>query len=335
MMPGARRSFWLALVVSVSIHLGVLIAPGWGLPGLDDEPASDLIEARLAPPPTAAPPESVPPPKLSPPPRKSMPAPPAVSSPAAVTDQPEAIAPPPQPDAVPPAPTFEPVSTEAPAFVPVAAMANRWPRDGRMVFQVTRGEGGLIVGESTHTWQHDGESYRLQAVTETVGLAALFRPARVEQVSAGGFDAYGLRPHRFEALREGKRGESVRFDVAQGQVFLGNGRSGPLLPGMQDMLALFHQLGAHSDDQGDVTLNIATGRKMAAFRIVLVGNETVVTPHGEFRARHYSVVGEKSDEATEVWIDQQSHLPIKIRHRDRKGEVFDQVVTKIELKEAP
>jgi len=214
-------------------------------------------------------------------------------------------------------------------------MANRWPRAGRLVFQVTRGEGGLIVGESTHTWQHDGEHYRLQSVTETVGLAALFRPARVEQVSAGGFDAFGLRPHSFETLRDGKRRESVRFDVAQGQVFLGNGQSGPLLPGMLDLLSLFHQLGAHSDDQGDVTLNIATGRKMAAFRIVLVGTEMVVTPYGEIRARHYSVVGDKSDEATEVWIDQQHHLPIKIRHRDRKGEVFDQLVTHIELKEAP
>lgn len=349
MMPGARRSFWLALVVSALIHLGVLMTPGWGLPDLDEEPASDLIEARLAPIPSSTPtlvPPNPPPalPKSSPPPHKSMPAPPAVSSPAAVTDQPEAVAPPPQPDAVSPVPekgspsvtpTFEPVATEVPAFVPVAAMANRWPRDGRMVFQVTRGEGGLIVGESTHIWQHDGESYRLQAVTETVGLAALFRPARVEQISEGGFDAYGLRPHRFEAMRDGKRRESVRFDVAQGQVFLGNGQASRLLPGTQDLLALFHQLGAHSDDQGDVILNIATGRKMAAFRITLVGAAMVETPYREFRTRHYSITGDKSDDATEVWIDQQSHLPVKIRHRDRKGEVFDQIVTKIELKEAP
>ncbi len=214
-------------------------------------------------------------------------------------------------------------------------MVSRWPRDGRMVFQVTRGEGGLLVGESTHSWHHDGERYELKAVTETVGLAALFRPAHVEQVSAGSFDAYGLRPHSFETLRDGKRRESVRFDVAQGQIFLGNGQSGPLLPGTQDLLALFYQLGAHSADQGETTLNIATGRKMAAYRIVLVGVEMVVVPYGEFQARHYLITGDKSDDATEIWIDQTTGLPVKIRHRDRKGEVFDQLVTQIELKDAP
>ncbi len=214
-------------------------------------------------------------------------------------------------------------------------MASRWPRDGRLVFQVTRGEGGLLVGESTHTWQHDGERYRLRVVTETVGLAALFRPARVEQLSEGGFDAYGLRPHRFETVRGGQLKESVRFDVAEGQVFLSNGQSAPLLPGTLDLLALFHQLGAHAADQAETTLNIATGRKMAAYRIVLVGVERIVVPYGEFLARHYLIAGDKSDDATEIWVDQKTGLPVKIRHRDRKGEVFDQLVTHIELKDAP
>lgn len=222
-----------------------------------------------------------------------------------------------------------------PIPVPISELAARWPRVGRLVFQVTRGEGGLIVGESTHTWQHDGERYRLQVVTETVGLAALFRPVRVEQASEGGFDTFGLRPQRFETLRGGQLKESVRFDVAQGQVFLSNGQSGPLQPGTQDLVALFHQLGAYADDQAEITLNIATGRKMAAYRIVLAGVERVAVPHGEFRARRYLIASDKSDDATEIWIDQTTGLPVKIRHRDGKGEVFDQLVTHIELKDAP
>ncbi len=329
MMQGARRSLWLALVVSVLIHLGALTAPGWGLPGLDDEPEAVLLETRLAP---AMAPVPVAP---RPSPRKKSPVTP---SPVAVPSDPAPSAAPelaPQPDAVPPAPTFEPAPAPPSAPVLVSEMASRWPRAGRIVFQVTRGEGGLLVGESIHTWQHDGERYELKAITETVGLAALFRPARVEQVSAGGFDTHGLRPHSFETQRDGKRRESVRFDLAQGLVFLSNGQSAPLLPGTQDLLALFHQLGAHSADQGETTLNIATGRKMAAYRIVLAGVEMVVVPYGEFRARHYLIAGDKSDDATEIWIDQQTGLPVKIRHRDRKGEVFDQLVTHIELKDTP
>jgi hypothetical protein len=323
-------------MVSVIIHLGVLTAPGWGVPDFEDEPATVLLETRLAP---EIAPVSVAP-RPAPRKRSSL-----ASSPAVVASDPvPELAP--QPDAASPVPekgfpsvtpTFEPAPAPAPMPAPVLVpeMASRWPRDGRLVFQVTRGDGGLIVGESTHTWQHDGESYELKAVTETVGLAALFRPVRVEQVSAGGFDAFGLRPYSFETLRDGMRRESVRFDVAQRQVFFGNGQSVPLLPGTQDLLALFHQLGAHAADQAETTLNIATGRKMAAYRIVLVGVEIAVTPYGEFRARHYLIGGDQSDDATEIWIDQQTGLPVKIRHRDRKGEVFDQLVTKIELKDAP
>ncbi|MDP1526151.1 MAG: DUF3108 domain-containing protein [Rhodocyclaceae bacterium] len=329
MMRGARRSPWslvLALVGSVLIHLGVLVGPGWGLPGLDDGPAAVLLETRLTP---AIVPVAVAP--RPPPPRKTSP---VAAQPDPVPMPSAAPEPVPPPDAVPPAPTFEPAPTPPLAPVLVSEMASRWPRDGRMVFQVTRGDGGLLVGESTHTWQHDGERYNLRVVTETVGLAALFRPARVEQVSTGGFDTFGLRPHSFETVRGGQLKESVRFDVALGQVFLGNGQSAPLVPGTQDLLALFHQLGAHSADQGETTLNIATGRKMSAYRIVLVGVERVVVPYGEFRARHYLIAGDQSDDATEIWIDQQTGLPVKIRHRDRKGEVFDQLVTHIELKDA-
>ncbi|GAB1392760.1 hypothetical protein MASR1M60_09230 [Rhodocyclaceae bacterium] len=343
MRQEARRSFWLALVFSVLIHLGVLTAPGWGLPGLDDEPERMLIEARLAP---APPPRQAAP--LSPPLRKSLPASAPALAPAspAATASPDVVpsAPPeppklqaPSADAVPPAPTFEPAPALEPVAAPllVAEMTQYWPRTGRMVFRVTRGEDGLLVGESTHVWQHDGARYRLQSVTETVGLAALFRPVRVEQVSEGGFDAFGLRPHSFETLRDGKRRESILFDGVQGLVFFSNGQSGPLLPGTQDLLALFHQLGAHSAEQRETTLNVATGRKMASFRIVLLGVEPVVTPYGEFGARHYRITGNQSDDTTEIWIDEHSRLPVKIRHRDRKGEVFDQLVTQIELKEAP
>lgn len=334
MRQGVRRPFWLALAASVLIHLGALTAPGWGLPALEDAPAHAPLETRLAPVPVLAPatPASAPAPTV-PRPRPSRPAPPAAPVPLPLPLPPAPSEPAPSPEAVLPAPTFEP--PPAPAPKPVSEMTNRWPREGRLVFQVTRGEEGLLVGESTHAWQHDGEHYHLQAVTETVGLAALFRAARVEQISTGGFDAYGLRPHRFETLRDGKRRESVHFDVAQGQVFLGNGQSGPLLPGMQDMLALFHQLGAQAVEPGETTLNIATGRKMASFRLILAGVEMVVAPYGEFRARHYRITGDKSDDATEIWIDQQTGLPVRIRHRDRKGDVFDQLVTHIELKEAP
>jgi hypothetical protein len=199
------------------------------------------------------------------------------------------------------------------------------------VFEVTRGEDGLIVGRSEHAWSHDGSSYRLRAVTETTGLAALFRPARVEQESRGGFDAEGLRPFEFEALRDGKPKDSVRFEPEQGRIRFGRGGATAFVPVVQDMLSLFYQLGATKLDGPRAGIAVATGRKVATFAVAVGEVEELETPLGPYRARHLKIAGTAAEDATEIWLDVQSRLPLRIRHRDRKGEVYDQRVTLIEL----
>ena len=195
--------------------------------------------------------------------------------------------------------------------------------------------GGLLVGQSVHAWQHDGAAYELRVTTETVGLAALFRPAQVEQVSRGGFDAQGLLPLAFESLRDGQRKESARFDRAQGRIFLGNGRSDRLQPGAQDLVALFHQLGLWRGEVDRGQLQIATGRKVGQYTIELIGIESVVVPLNEYRARHFRITPDQGGDATELWVDLASGLPVRIRHRDRKGEVFDQLARELETKDPP
>ncbi|MRR52099.1 MAG: hypothetical protein EG825_14515, partial [Rhodocyclaceae bacterium] len=56
-----RRGFLVALALSVMLHLGVAVSPGWHLPDFS-EPEVELIEARLAPPPAP----KTPPPQLVP-----------------------------------------------------------------------------------------------------------------------------------------------------------------------------------------------------------------------------------------------------------------------------
>jgi len=340
-----RRPLWLALAASLMLHMAALLAPGWALPdpGDADEP---LLEARLVapapPPPLAQPvppplPRPVPAPVAKPlsapvplppqPVENPMPVPVPVPVAAAETAPPALPAPPEPRVAVPPAPTcFEPAALQ------------RWPRQGRLVFGVYRGEGGehgLLVGESVHAWTHDGEQYELTVTTETVGLAALFRPVKVEQVSRGGFDAHGLMPASFEARRGGELKESIRFDHAQQRIFFGNGRSAPLRPGTQDLVALFHQLGAWRPDLDAVRVQIATGRKVAEYNVLLLGIETVVVPLNEFLARHFRITTDQGGDATELWVDNATGLPVRIRHRDRKGEVFDQFARELETKDLP
>lgn len=364
-----RRPFLLALAASLLLHLLALSAPGWRLPWPEDERRAPPLAATLAAPP--APPA---PPLAQSRPLKPKPAVPALpeASRSVAPREPERplplppveqatpeAAPVPEeapPVTVPSAPTFGSGGAAAPApeagegtdtlaappapqgFPAVTpTFADTWPKRGLIRFEITRGEGGLLVGQSEHRWSHDGRNYELRALTETIGLAALFRPATVRQESRGSFDAGGLRPVEFNARRDGKLKDSVRFDVGQRRIFLGNGGSAALAEGAQDLLSIFYQLGALPPEASEAALTVVTGRKVESYAIIALETLTLETPFGPRSVRHLRLPdtrdGENADAgaSTEVWLDTVTRLPLKIRHRDRKGDVYDQTVTAIEL----
>jgi hypothetical protein len=151
-------------------------------------------------------------------------------------------------------------------------------------------------------------------------LAALFQPVQVMQSSRGNFTATGLQPLEFKTERDGKPKVSTRFDTLENT-------AAPV----QDMLSLFYQLGAVSFDVPEFAVKIQTGRKVAKF-VVMVGETlTLDLPLGTYTVRHLKIAGGKNEDSTEIWLDTVSRLPLKIRHRDRKGEVFDQIATTITL----
>jgi hypothetical protein len=316
-----RRPFRLALALSLMLHLAALTVPGWRLPLLEDEEPQEMLDATLVVPVQAQPKAQPKPlPKPAPKPRPQPQATPAV--PSAVTEPaPVAEA------AAAPEPAFAPESSEAPESPPAAvlptptfAYANLWPKNGRIVFQVTRGEGGLIVGQGEHRWTHDDQSYELHAVAETIGLAALFRPVQVTQTSRGAFTANGLQPQEFRTERDGKPKSEVRFDAPQDAA----------LP-TQDLLSLFYQLGAASFDVPEFAILVKTGRKLSKFTVVVGETLKLDSPLGEREVRHLKIAGRSNEDSTEIWLDTVTRLPLKIRHRDRKGEVFDQIATTITL----
>lgn len=329
--PPTDRRWWLALAASLLVHALVLSSPGWGLPSLDDllnPDREERIEARLASPaPTVTP---VPPPA-------------AVAAPSfapLTTAKPQ----PSRSIAVPPAPTFSPPSAQA-AAAPVAeatapptpAMAKPaatapLPRRVRIRFAIIRGEQGFVVGRSEHRWTLEGSAYTLRAVAETTGIAALFKPATVIQVSEGELLAEGLRPRSFRVERGGAVGDTASFDWAAGRVAMNPGpRDAVAEPGMQDMLSMFWQLGLLPAVADGVGMTVATGKKIERFVFTLVGEERIATPLGEKAALHIKTVGTAGGDATEIWIGVDKRLPLRIRHVDRKGESFDQVVEEMEI----
>ncbi|MDP2793284.1 MAG: DUF3108 domain-containing protein [Sulfurisoma sp.] len=327
--PAVDRRWWLALAASLLVHALVLSSPGWQLPSLDDllnPDKEERIEARLALPP--APPAPPPVALAEPSPARLATVKPASSRRPTVSPAPTFSPPPAQATA---APVVEAVAPPAPAVAKPVATAPL-PRRARIRFAIIRGEQGFVVGRSEHRWTLDGNAYTLRAVAETTGIAALFRPATVTQISEGELLAEGLRPRSFRVERGGAAGDTASFDWAAGRVAMNPGpRDAVAEPGMQDMLSMFWQLGLLPVVADGVGMTVATGKKIERFVFTLVGEEKIATPLGEKAALHIKTVGTAGGDATEIWIGVDKRLPLRIRHIDRKGESFDQVVEEMEI----
>jgi hypothetical protein len=297
---------------------------------MNDEPdMSAALQAQIVRPrpPAAAP---APPPPAQPQARKPLPAPEreaAAAAPAAAL---------PEPPAAEPAPAAQAVAPQAAVPAEIAL-----PRQGRIRFIVTRGEGeqGMQIGQSVHAWRHDGAAYSLQTVTETTGLVALFRPVKIVQSSEGAIDAGGLVPREFRVERNGQLAEAARLDRESMRVVLSEAgqvrRETALAEGAQDLLSQFYQIGLMGRP-ARVEMMIATGKNYARYVFELAGEGRQATRFGELRTLHYRTPAVAGEQATEFWLaPEHGNLPLRIRHIDRKGDIFEQTAVEIEFNGIP
>lgn len=322
-----------AFVASALLHVAAVVGSGWVLPGPHEpDPAATTIDATIARAPARveAAARSTPKAPAARPRTPSAPAQTAQTVPAA-EPAPPTQAPAAEPEA---ASVAEPVPSaiESVARAPVKTAL---PGKGRVRYILTRGEGGLVIGQAIHSWEHDGLNYRLKNITETTGLAALFKPAQALQSSSGEVTEEGLRPMEFRQERS-----SVGIDIAQfdwqRRIVAYAGREEALVNGTQDILSMFYQLVLLAPRSGAVEMPIATGRRLGNYRWEVIGEETLTFPGGERRAVR---IGTRSgNDNIELWLPladagTSRSLPLKIRFTDRKGEIYDQVVDETSLQE--
>lgn len=225
------------------------------------------------------------------------------------------------------------------------------PAQGRLRFELTRGDGRFVAAEALHEWRHDGKQYELQSVTETVGLVALFRSARIVWHSRGNVTAQGLQPLTFQAEKRGKPQGSARFDWTRMRLGLDGGpqRELALLPRSQDLLSMFYQLGvqlpelrrlasksARTDRDGldaarEFVMPVTNGRKLERYRFELLGEEPLnLSRLGRRQTLHLRT--HAGEQLIDIWLDLQAHgLPVKIRYADDKGDAYDQTAVHIDI----
>jgi hypothetical protein len=326
-----RRRFLLALVASLALHLGVLTSPSWRLPIFDDlrhreKPVT--IEARLTHPPRMV----VPAPARSKPDRRRPVRNAASALPVAAIPTP--ALPVVVPEEVAPEPASEPVAAPEPEVLPVAPPPAEiaLPRRVRIRYQVSMGAGGFVIGEAIQELRRDGVSYEMRSSAATTGLAGLFKPVRVVNVSQGEVVSGGLRPREFRIERDKGSTESARFDWPGARVMLSNGRDFPLESGAQDMLSMFGQLPMMLGESNLFSLPVVTGKKVERYDFVVLGQEALMTPRGERATLHLRSSQENSKESTEIWLGlEDALLPVKIRYVDRRGDVYEQIADSLEF----
>ena len=204
------------------------------------------------------------------------------------------------------------------------------PSKGAIRYAVYKTSLAMQIGRSEQRWEFaDDGSYVLHGLTETTGLAALFKPARIEQESRGRMFAGGLQPEHFTTLRNGRdTNENADFDWSTAEVHLQ--RDGSVLPvslGAQDLLSLNFQLAYFAGLERGVNLGVVTGKQYDRYAIDALGEEEIEVPAGRFRTLH---VRAQAETVTEIWIALEHRgLPVKIRFTDKKGDSYEQIATEI------
>jgi len=312
-------AFLAALAASLGIHVAALFGPDVELFGGGDEPVT--LRAELQPLPAPKPPAE---PRPAAKPRSKV----AKATPLATTQAaPEAPVVP-----APPEQNSENGQKNEPtvAFEPPEPAKPLLPASGTIRYAIFMGERGFQIGRAEHTWEftEDGR-YRLTGMTETSGLAALFKSIRFENESSGRLVAGGLQPELYRTRKNGQdANENADFDWATTAVHLSRGdKTQAIVPGTQDILSLNYQLAYLPRPEAGTSVGVVTGRKFERHALDSLGEEDLVTPAGQFRTLHLRAMGSN---VTEIWIALDRHrLPVKIRFTDKKGDVYEQVATEI------
>lgn len=319
--PAARIA--LAIGLSLLVHAIVLFSPLVELP--KSEVPLPPLTAKLEPLPRIAPPPA--------PKKKPRPKPKPVEE--AVTPVREAEPETPSQEAAEPetASEEEPQADaeSRPADVPVEQARPLLPKHAQLTFAVYQGNGGMQLGEAIHRLDIEEGRYTLKAVTQTTGLASIFKTYVLTQSSQGQVDAQGLQPHSFAEEKKQARGTqslSAEFDWAAQKLHFSHGGEIGLPEQAQDILSFLYQLSQMpTANRESVPLRISNGKKLEYYELEIGAEEEIATPLGKLRALPLRKLHAPGEEGQEIWLGLEYRLlPVKVRHIDRAGEIAGEMV---------
>ncbi|WP_077563546.1 DUF3108 domain-containing protein [Polaromonas sp. C04] len=225
-------------------------------------------------------------------------------------------------------------TTTPPAATPahsLQAAAFKVPASARLHYDVRAQARGLsldALGELL--WRHDDGAYeaRLDLTLPLLGTRS--------QTSVGRITPEGLAPTRFSDKARSEL--AAHFERATGGVggkiiFSANTPEAPLLPGAQDRLSVFLQLGAMLAGAPDqypsgttISLQIVGPRDADTWLFTVGDMEQLRLPIGELGAIKLTRNPRREfDSKVEMWLaPSMGYLPVRIRLTQANGDRFDQ-----------
>lgn len=212
-----------------------------------------------------------------------------------------------------------------------ASAAFAAPQKLTAVYHVTRN--GQPFADVTETFQQDAGRYKLESVTEGIGIYGLLGKRRL--LSEGEVTADGLRPARFEQQQgdSAKKAISADFDWAGKTLSMkakGQTITAPLEAGTLDLASYAYQFMFVPPKGEEVLLTVTTGKKQRAYRYRVAERDAMVeTAAGKFKTVHL-VNARESGEEKELWLGAEAHyIPVRIKMQDENGAKIEQVLTSL------
>jgi hypothetical protein len=214
-----------------------------------------------------------------------------------------------------------------------SAMAMAAPKNIKLVYEATRN--GQPFATVTETYRQENGRYRIESVTEGLGVYALF--GRRVLTSEGEVAPEGLKPAHFELHRgdNPKKSLSADFDWAANKLTMtvkGKPITVPLQKGTQDLASFPYQFMFRQPAGNEIKLPVTTGKKLQTYHYKIAGRDVAQeVPAGNYKTVHLvNADVQEPDDEKELWLAAKGNfLPIRLMMRDDDGGKIEQKLTSL------
>jgi hypothetical protein len=199
-------------------------------------------------------------------------------------------------------------------------------------------KGSIKIATMSETYTSTQDHYRIDSVSEAVGLLALFKPETIRLRSEGTLTRSGLRPSVFSSRRkiDVDRNTRADFDWVNSRITLTdrNGkRTFPLPADTQDRLSAMYQFMFLSlESHTPLDFHMTNGSKVDIYNYIVSATQSVTVPLGTFEALYVASPVKAGESRTEIWLSTgHDNFPFKMTITDPDGGALTQVLTRFDI----